>query len=91
MDMLTDCAMFRPVHKETFNYYQLSGPPIFDLEPIPSSKTAIAQAYPKGGPAGMSIEERTPCEITFVRSRMFYAKAALNARGDVRFGMRHIR
>ena len=29
--------------------------------------------------------------ITFVRSRMLYARAALNAKGGVRFGMRHIR
>lgn len=34
---------------------------------------------------------RTPCKISFVRSRMFYAKAALNANGGIRFGMRHIR
>jgi hypothetical protein len=26
-----------------------------------------------------------------VRSRMLYAKAALNAKGGIRFGMRHIR
>jgi telomerase reverse transcriptase len=32
MDMLTDCAIFRPVNGERGNYYQLSGPPISDLE-----------------------------------------------------------
>ena len=32
-----------------------------------------------------------PTEITFVRSRMMYARPALNAKGDVRFGLRHIR
>ncbi|KAI9814836.1 MAG: hypothetical protein M1827_003102 [Pycnora praestabilis] len=28
--------------------------------------------------------------ITFVRNRMFYARAALNGKGDVQFGLRHI-
>lgn len=35
--------------------------------------------------------ERRPTEIIFVRSRMLYARAALNARGSVQFGLRHIR
>jgi telomerase reverse transcriptase len=34
---------------------------------------------------------RKPAEIRFVRSRMFYAKPSVNAKGDVRLGMRHIR
>ena len=33
----------------------------------------------------------SPSAITFVRSRMLYARAALNAKGKVRFGLRHIR
>ncbi|OJD24892.1 hypothetical protein ACJ73_03741 [Blastomyces percursus] len=32
----------------------------------------------------------TPATITFVRSRMLYARAAFNAKGRVRFGLRHI-
>ena len=38
-----------------------------------------------------SIEPRKLTAIRFVRSRMLYARAALNAKGGVRFGMRHIR
>ena len=34
---------------------------------------------------------RGPAEIIFVRNRMLYARAALNAQGGVRFGLRHIR
>ena len=34
---------------------------------------------------------RLPSSISFVRSRMMYARAALNAQGNVRFGLRHIR
>lgn len=33
----------------------------------------------------------SPASIIFVRNRMLYARAALNAQGKVRFGLRHIR
>ena len=32
-----------------------------------------------------------PAGITFVRNRMLYARAALNAQHEIRFGLRHIR
>jgi telomerase reverse transcriptase len=95
IDMLTDCAIFRPVDGTSANYYQMSGPPIADLEPFQVSKTASAgsiQADASGDlPTNLQPDYRTPCRISFVRSRMFYAKAALNAKGGIRFGMRHIR
>ena len=34
---------------------------------------------------------KSSATIVFVRNRMFYARAALNAKGKVRFGLRHIR
>ena len=34
---------------------------------------------------------KSPAAIDFVRNRMFYARAALNAKGKVTFGFRHIR
>ena len=34
---------------------------------------------------------RSPASINFVRNRMMYARAALNARREVSFGLRHIR
>lgn len=33
----------------------------------------------------------TPARITFVRNRMLYARAAVNAKGTIKFGLRHIR
>jgi telomerase reverse transcriptase len=95
MDMLTDCAIFRPVNGERGNYYQLSGPPISDLElgHVPkeiTSEAALAKpAFQQS--SNLTSQEQTPCKIAFVRSRMLYAKAALNAKGGIRFGMRHIR
>ncbi|KAF3762316.1 hypothetical protein M406DRAFT_332695 [Cryphonectria parasitica EP155] len=37
-----------------------------------------------------STFERKPTDVIFVRSRIFYARAALNARGLVHFGFKHI-
>lgn len=34
---------------------------------------------------------RSPASINFIRNRIFYARVALNAKGKVRFGLRHIR
>jgi hypothetical protein len=36
-------------------------------------------------------ETRQPSEITLVRSRIFYAKPAMSAKGSVRPGFKHIR
>lgn len=95
MDMLMECAIFHPVDEKSANYYQLSGPPISDLEPYQAVKEdptdSLRENPPVTKPTNPPIQNRTPCKIAFVRSRMFYAKAALNARGGIRFGMRHIR
>ena len=34
---------------------------------------------------------RSPAAIYIVRNRMFFARAALNAKGKITFGLRHIR
>jgi hypothetical protein len=38
-----------------------------------------------------AFDLRTPGNITFVRNRMLYARAALNSKGEVHIGLRHIR
>lgn len=95
MDMLLECAMFRPVEGGTANYYQLSGNPISDVRPDKKRKDGAKHGdlteVAKIAPINASCGKRSPGAITFVRSRMLYAKAALNAKGGVRFGMRHIR
>lgn len=60
------------------------GTPIFECEPL---RPPSEERPPRGGAAF----ERKPTDIIFVRSRMLYARAALNARGLVNFGLRHIR
>ena len=51
------------------------------------SKTSTCLAPRKDA----QIKSKTPTTITFVRKRIFYARAALNAKGRVTFGLRHIR
>jgi hypothetical protein len=41
--------------------------------------------------AALGTTLHTPSNIQFVRNRMLYARAALNAQGAIRFGFRHIR
>lgn len=48
-------------------------------------------APPVGRAGDAAAFERKPTDIHFVRSRMLYARATLNARGLVHFGLRHIR
>lgn len=72
------------------NIDPISGHPLGDLEALHhkpagngllSSSSSIAL---RGGP-------RSPANISFVRNRMLYARATLNAQGRIRFGLKHIR
>lgn len=61
------------------------GTPIYECEPL------VPQAASASLKKTSEPFERRPAEILFVRNRMLYARAALNARGLVHFGLRHIR
>jgi hypothetical protein len=93
--MLLECAVFLPANGGTGNYIQLSGIPISDLKPDEKPQNQPLHDEPnqtaKRLPLNQHSDTKGPGAITFVRSRMLYAKAALNAKGGVRFGMRHIR
>ena len=58
------------------------GKPLSDIE---------ARSHEKTGEQLVDDIAKTPSEIVFVRNRMLYARAALNAHGVVHFGLRHIR
>ncbi|RMZ73943.1 telomerase reverse transcriptase [Pyrenophora seminiperda CCB06] len=94
MDMLLDCSIFLPIKANIGNYYQLSGPPVSDIDPgglqKNSTENTSVGTEPGAKPVNSNSENKAPGAIAFVRSRMLYAKAALNAKGGVRFGMRHI-
>lgn len=87
-DLLTDCGIFSPLESEHGNYFQLSGLPLSELKPETAGPVASSDASLK---KKSQDEVRKPGAISFVRNRMLYARAALNAKGGVRFGMRHIR
>jgi telomerase reverse transcriptase len=88
IDLLVDCALFRSVKAGKGNLYQLGGIPISELDPLTKSadkEVSLPTSF------STSNAELRPSDISFVRSRMLYARAALNARGLVHFGLRHIR
>ncbi|KAL0781131.1 hypothetical protein CaCOL14_002466 [Colletotrichum acutatum] len=89
IDLLIDTAIFLPVRAGLGNMYQLSG--------IPMSETGVAanqdiKKQTKGDATAPPPipQERLPSEISFIRNRMLYARAALTAKGTVQYGMRHI-
>ncbi|TVY53989.1 Telomerase reverse transcriptase, partial [Lachnellula suecica] len=85
IDLILDCGVFLEVGNGRGVYRQLSGIPLGELQTLPLdgvlAKTPVLRSMPV---------KHTPSTITFVRSRLFYARAALNAKGSVRFGLRHI-
>lgn len=85
IDLLMDCAIFVPIQSGVGNFHQISGVPISELNPDNQSKNSNSQE-PNTPTPGV-----TPSQISFVRSRILYARPALNARGQIHFGLRHIR
>lgn len=98
LEMILECGIYVPVESGKGNYYQLSGAPMTDLKPIAAVKPSDAASEPtKMGHDGNDHGRnkpitvlRSPASISFIRNRMFYARVALNAKGKVRFGLRHI-
>ncbi|GJC83839.1 telomerase reverse transcriptase [Colletotrichum liriopes] len=90
IDLLIDTAMFLPVKAGVGNLYQLSGIPMSETSiSVAADQTRISR--PKGDPGPVdAVHERRSSEITFVRNRMLYARAALTAKGTVHYGLRHI-
>ncbi|KAF9878997.1 putative telomerase reverse transcriptase [Colletotrichum karsti] len=79
IDLLSDTAIFKPVQAGAGNLYQLSGTPMFERQGKEGPKKDSCLGY-----------ERSPSEISFMRNRMLYARAALTGRGTVHYGLRHI-
>ena len=80
---------------------RIIGTPLTDLQTLGCSKS-LALSKPvkppnpdlgNGAEPGSSLQStcNSPAAITLVRNRMFYARPALNAKGRVTFGLRHIR
>lgn len=93
LDLLLDCSVFVAVKAGKGNYNQLTGMQMSEMDPLTTVGTTPKSSSSKDSDRKKAPGStfRQPSEITFVRSRMMYARAALNARGNVHFGLRHIR
>ncbi|RMD43955.1 hypothetical protein DV735_g1255, partial [Chaetothyriales sp. CBS 134920] len=80
INLLLDCAIFISLSGGSQNYYQMSGIPVSDLKPLPSD----------GSPSQTQPSRRRPTAISFARNRILYAKSSLNAKAQVRFGLKHV-
>lgn len=97
LDLILDCGIFLAGDEGQGNYYQLSGTPLTDLQFLGASalQTKVNNSRPEPCMTSKSCHvpqttHKNPAAIIFVRSRMFYARPALNAKGRVTFGLRHI-
>jgi telomerase reverse transcriptase len=69
-----------------------TGFPIARLKPLADVQGPAAIMKPTvDASSQVGGGDRTPGHINFVRSRLLYARAALNAKGRVRFGLPHVR
>ncbi|KAB2578511.1 Telomerase reverse transcriptase [Lasiodiplodia theobromae] len=93
MELLMNCGVFASLNGPSGTCYQLSGKPLADLEPVFPLQNSSAHEVSIPAPGPERPGDRGSDSLTaiaFVRSRMLYARAALNAKGEVRFGLRHI-
>ncbi|KAJ3526128.1 hypothetical protein NM208_g11338 [Fusarium decemcellulare] len=81
IDLLVDASVFVNVEAGFNNYYQLTGIPLSELD-LPGGAVSLGKAS--------ANECRKSSDITLVRSRIFYAKPSLTARGLVQPGFKHI-
>uniref|UniRef100_A0A093VGH0 Telomerase reverse transcriptase n=1 Tax=Talaromyces marneffei PM1 TaxID=1077442 RepID=A0A093VGH0_TALMA len=95
--LLIDCGVFSCVDEEKAAYRQISGTHLFELEPL-KLEDALKNQRPETAQAGTISKTpnesadvlHKPNSIVFVRRRMLYARPAINSKGGVRFGLRHI-
>ncbi|CEO58739.1 hypothetical protein PMG11_03444 [Penicillium brasilianum] len=94
MRLLFDCGIFAPVNVRRGIYYQLSGLPLSELEPVdPKCPTASessidpkpAKPGNKDGKSHKGINGSN--SIVFSRRRMFYGRYGGESRGEVRSGL----
>lgn len=70
-----------------------------ELQPLSTKKIQpkLQHFKPRPPQSGLTTETNAPeppkasASIYFVRHRMFYARTTINAKGNVSFGLRHIR
>lgn len=100
VDLILDCGIFVLVENTYGSYYQLSGESIFSNmssswfalgQPLGELDVREVRSKAKKNSSSNEQAAKTPSSINFVRSRMMYARAATNQKGDIHFGLRHNR
>lgn len=92
-DLFLDCGVFVRIDHGKDNLHQICGVPVSGL--LKEQKTLQQPSYSVRKPSAAKVKKgscdaRKPGSITFVRSRILYARPSSNAQGGVRFGMKHI-
>ncbi|MCJ1405445.1 hypothetical protein MMC11_008673 [Xylographa trunciseda] len=93
LDLILDCGLFVEVERGKDSFCQLSGVPLSELPTLENSDRSLHKgeaATNCSSSSNIKSTLRNPLSISFVRNRMMHARFALNARGDVQFGLRHI-
>ncbi|MCJ1432065.1 hypothetical protein MMC27_001421 [Xylographa pallens] len=93
LDLILDHGLFVEVDVGRDNFYQLSGVPLSELPILEETDESVCKKEAtKNCRSSSKIKSalRNPNSISFVRNRMMHARSALNARGEVQFGLRHI-
>ncbi|EFW14423.1 telomerase reverse transcriptase [Coccidioides posadasii str. Silveira] len=93
LHLLLDCGLFVSLNSNRGTYYQLSGVQLVELNLL-SQEISEKKPADKGGNESAASHVRhalhSPRSIVFVRSRIFYARPALNAKGEAKLGLQHI-
>jgi telomerase reverse transcriptase len=91
--LLLDCGVFVRLEHGKENLHQTCGIPVCELlheRKVDAQRSRSTQNL-EAAPGGRSPQTvRSPSTITFVRSRILYARPSVNAQGGIRFGVKHI-
>lgn len=94
IDLLLETGIYEVIDRARGQLSQISGIPASELDISHSpAKSRNVKADISGIKPQQIFREslsRSHSDIQFVRNRMYYARPAANAKGSVRFGMRHI-
>ena len=106
VSLFVNHAVFAPVEGTPKSYYQtcgmsirscvpaitliLKGMPVSDLTPLVDQPRVEHSVKSVARPSQPSFERKNS-SITFVRSRMLYARAGMNAKRETSLGLKHMR
>ncbi|KAJ5358817.1 uncharacterized protein N7496_011230 [Penicillium cataractarum] len=94
MRLLFDCGIFAPVNVQRGVYYQMSGLPLSELEPVDQKCPAAPEPSTDQKPAKLGNKDYQSRKgingsnsIVFPRRRMLYGRSGGECRGEIRSGL----